>query len=74
MISKEINGHNLEIHGYDDHESIRRLIDNWENHIDEFEDIRIAVKNDSNQKLHLGDNVFEYRDGRYIIRRSSSAY
>jgi len=74
MINKEINGHKLDIHGYEDHESIRHLVDSWTNHQNEFESIRTAVKNDSDQKLHLGDIVFEYRDGRYVVRQSSDTY
>lgn len=78
MTSKIINFHGteVEVHGKDEHDSIRHLVHSWENSASAFEDMRHALKEDNNHKMYVGDKgniVFQKNEeGKYVLRKSTS--
>lgn len=75
-VEKIYNGEKyVEVEVEDGHsETIREIVRNWKNNPSDFYGDYKQVKSDSNQKIRMGDVVFEKRDGKYIIRKSSKAY
>lgn len=71
-----IDGYTIEINPKDLKDPyIERLIRGWKAHYSAFHDARAAIKNDSNHEMYVGDKsniVFEYKGGKYKLRRSTS--
>ena len=75
-VEKIYNGADyIEVEVQDEHsETIREVVRNWKNSSSDFYGDYKQVKNDKDQKIRMGDVVFEKRDGKYIVRKSSKAY
>ena len=68
------NIHGIEVKIEDGHsDSIKKLIYGWKNHETDFKEMCHSVGHDPNNKIYIGNIVFEKRDGRYILRKSSSS-
>jgi len=73
MTEETIHGVSIEIQDSDSH-TIQQIIHSWKEHKSDFETMRHGVDHDSNNKIHIGNAVLEKRDGKYILRKSSSNY
>lgn len=75
-VEKIYNGSDyIEVEVQDEHsETVREIVRNWKNSSSDFYGDYKQVKSDSNQKIRMGDVVFEKRDGKYIVRKSSKSY
>lgn len=69
----QIHGHEVDVQN-GDHESIKEIVRGWQDHETDFSEMRHAVDNAEGQKIHIGNDVFEKRDGAYILRKSSESY
>ena len=68
-----IHGVEIEVKENDSH-TLKEIIRGWENHETDFKEMRHSVDHDPNYKIYIGDAVFERRDGKYILRKSSKSY
>ena len=68
-----IHGHEVDVQN-GEHESIKHIVQGWQDHESDFSEMRHLVDNDADQKIHIGNDVFEKRDGKYILRKSSESY
>ncbi|MCX6757678.1 MAG: hypothetical protein NTZ44_02235 [Candidatus Nomurabacteria bacterium] len=67
--------HGIEVDVRDsEHNSIRHLVKSWEDHETDFREMRHAVDNDPNNKIYIGADVFEKKEGTYVLRKSSQSY
>ncbi|MBP7006564.1 MAG: hypothetical protein KBC44_02415 [Candidatus Pacebacteria bacterium] len=75
-VEKIYNGSDyIEVDVQDGHsETVKEIVRNWKNSSSDFYGDYKQVKSDSNQKIRMGDVVFEKRDGKYIVRKSSKSY
>lgn len=75
-VEKIYNGSDyIEVEVQDEHsETVKEIVRNWKNSSSDFYGDYKQVKSDSNQKIRMGDVVFEKRDGKYIVRKSSKSY
>ena len=75
-VEKIYNGSDyIEVEVEDEHsETIREIVRNWKNSSSDFYGDYKQLKSDSNQKTRMGDVVFEKRNGKYIVRKSSKSY
>lgn len=75
-IEKIYNGADyIEVEVRDEYsETIREIVKNWKNSTSDFYGDYKQVKEDKDQKIRMGDVVFEKRDGKYILRKSSKSY
>jgi len=75
-VEKIYNGSDyIEVEVEDEHsETIREIVRNWKNSSSDFYGDYKQLKSDSNQKIRMGDVVFEKRNGKYIVRKSSKSY
>lgn len=73
MAEETIHGVPIEIQDSDSH-TIQQVIHSWKEHKSDFETMRHGVDHDSNNKIHIGNTVFEKRDGKYILRHSTQSF
>jgi len=70
---KKIHGHDLDIQNEDHHE-IKHIVEGWKGHEDDFRDMRHALEKDPNHKIYIGNVVFEKKDGKLVLRKSSTQH
>lgn len=69
------NVHNYEIEVTDEHSNtLKEIIRGWKDHKSDFEGDLRQLEKDRNNKIYIGDSVFQKKDGNYILRKSSKPY